>query len=133
MSRRILFLAVMLVAVLAGCLPRGRALLPNVPTRAPAAPVEAAVPRTAALPFDLRSPMPVLTALDALPAYAGPGRDFEALHVLQVGQRAGIVGRNLDNTWLALAGPGDENGAPAWVAAENVVVEGDVDLVAILE
>ncbi|MFW6069346.1 MAG: hypothetical protein ACOC9E_07165 [Chloroflexota bacterium] len=85
------------------------------------------------LPFGLPPPAPELITQAETLVYEGPGRDFAAVHALPPQRRAHVLGRNLDNSWLAIAGPGDGPGEPVWVAAEDVVVEGDVHLAPILE
>lgn len=85
------------------------------------------------LPFGLPPPAPELvTQVEAL-VYVGPGRAFDAVHALPPQVRADVLGRSLDNSWLAIAGPGDGPGPHVWVAAEDVIVEGDVHLVPILD
>lgn len=85
------------------------------------------------LPFGLPPPRPELVTQSETLVYEGPGRDFAAVHALPPQRRAQVLGRNLDNSWLAIAGPGDGPGEPVWVAADDVTVEGDVHLVPILE
>lgn len=85
------------------------------------------------LPFGLPPPRPELVTQAETLVYEGPGRDFAAVHALLPQRRAQVLGRNLDNSWLAIAGPGDGPGEPVWVAAEDVSVEGDVHLAPILE
>lgn len=85
------------------------------------------------LPFGLPPPRPELITQAETLVYEGPGRNFAAVHALPPQRRAEVLGRNLDNSWLAIAGPGDGPGEPVWVAAEDVTVEGDVHLAPILE
>lgn len=85
------------------------------------------------LPFGLPPPAPELITQAETLVYEGPGRNFATVHALPPQRRAHVLGRNLDNSWLAIAGPGDGPGEPVWVAAEDVAVEGDVHLVPILE
>jgi len=85
------------------------------------------------LPFDLPPPTPVVETFDQTLLYVGPGREFDAVLALPPLRRADIVGRNLDNSWLAISGPDDVLAPHVWVAAEDVLVEGDVHLVPILE
>jgi hypothetical protein len=126
----------LLAALLVGCSWQGAALLPQVPTRA--APVVVATPTLAATevaatatsqPQPEATPAvvtePLLVARVETQAYTGPGRHYEALHVLGPGSRMRLLGRLADNSWLAIAGPGDGPGAFAWVAAEDVAIEGD--------
>lgn len=150
MKRKVglLVVGVALLVVLAGCSWQGTALLPQVPTRL--APVAVATPTLAATEVAATAtsePQPEMaatatsqpqpeatTAVDSEPvlvarvetqAYAGPGRQFEALQVLGPGSRMLLLGRLADNSWLAIAGPGDGPGAFAWIAAEDVTIEGD--------
>ncbi|MDT8305160.1 MAG: hypothetical protein RRC07_04440 [Anaerolineae bacterium] len=90
-------------------------------------------PTATGVPFDLPPPPPVLTARGDVQTYEGPGRHFAALHILPAGTRANVTGRSLDNSWLVIAGPGDGPGPGVWVAAANVILEGDVNLVGIVD
>ncbi len=85
------------------------------------------------LPFGLPPPAPELITQAETLVYEGPGRNFAAVHALPPQRRAHVLGRNPDNSWLAIAGPGDGPGEPVWVAADDVMVEGDVHLVPILD
>jgi hypothetical protein len=105
--RRLLFTFLLLGVLLAGCLPRGQALLPNVPTRTP---VEAARET-------------LLTVATDTQVYAGPGRDYVALHAVEAGTTLLLQGQLADGSWLAVAAPPGSTSGLAWVAAEDVLVE----------
>ncbi|NLF64268.1 MAG: SH3 domain-containing protein [Chloroflexi bacterium] len=148
MSRKVVFLSLLVlvaVVVLAGCLPRGRADLPNVPA-GPAVVDEAqggaeqvAVPgrsgelRARLAPpegaYRLPLPAPVAVTLNEAPVYSGPGLQYAPLAVLEAGARMKLIGRTAGNGWYAVAGPG----APGWLSAEHVVVEGVAGLANVLE
>ncbi len=146
MSRKVVFVSVLLlVVVLAGCLPRGRADLPNVPASAvdsgeaqlvaapAAAPGSAGDARARLAPpeqaYRLPVPAPVAVTLDAVPVYSGPGVQYAPLAVLEAGARMKLIGRAAGNGWYAVAGAE----APGWLSAEHVVVDGVPGLANVLE
>lgn len=144
MSGKVVLLSLLvLVVLLAGCLPRGRADLPNVPASvvgadetetfaAAAVPESASAPRARLAPpeqaYRLPVPAPVAVTLQAAPVYAGPGFAYAPLRVLDAGARARLLGRTAGNGWYAVAGPQ----ALGWVSAEHVVLDGVAGLADVL-
>jgi uncharacterized protein YraI len=115
-QRRGLVLLVFLFLALSGCLPRGQALLPNVPTRTPV----------------VAANETLLTVVADSQVYAGPGRAYVGLREVAAGTTLLLQGRLVDGSWLAVVAPAGARGGLAWVAAEDVVVEGEATAVPVL-
>jgi hypothetical protein len=68
---------------------------------------------------------PTLVTNAEILAYAGPDTAFEVLQTIPAGQQVQLFGRNADNTWWAIPGPGAGPSLHAWVSGEQVTINGD--------
>jgi SH3-like domain-containing protein len=75
---------------------------------------------------------PVIITNDFTNVRRGPGLAYEVSHVLSAGTTAPILGRNNDDSWWAVPGPGDGPGPVGWISGAVVAVQGDLSGVPIL-
>jgi uncharacterized protein YraI len=59
----------------------------------------------------------------------GPGREYEAVNLIGVGQTLEIVGRNADSSWWQVL----YQTVPLWVAGDEVKAFGPIDKIQVIE
>jgi hypothetical protein len=116
------------------------AVIPIEIVESPLPSVTLEVPTATLIPTETSTPLPVFTSTPAIPQVSvslatncrvGPGKVYDRVGALQVGQVAEVVGRNQVSNYWYIRNPGQANGF-CWLWGEYATVTGDLAALPVL-
>ena len=131
---------VVMATMVAGATQTAQAVIPVEIVESPIPSATLGVPTATLIPTETPSPLPVFTSTPAIPQVSvsvatncrvGPGKAYDRVGALQVGQVAEVVGRNQVGNYWYIRNPSQPSGF-CWLWGEYATVTGNLAALAIL-